>query len=68
MGFTEKKPSHCLAFILGAMYPVVHPVYQNTLAGSVIGFLDYYMQGYLNGGFFKMDAKKNGTKRVATRF
>ncbi len=36
----------------GTMYPVIHPVYQNTIVGSVIGFLDYYMKGYLNGGFF----------------
>src|SRR3990167_7856086 len=35
-----------------SMYPVLHPIYQNTLVGEVIGFLDYFMKGYLNGGIF----------------
>lgn len=37
------------------MYPVIHPIYQNTMVGHVISMLDYYMKGFLNGGFF--DAK-----------
>jgi ankyrin repeat protein len=35
------------------LYPVIHPVYDNTLVGQVISMLDYYMKGYLNGGVFK---------------
>lgn len=34
------------------MYPVIHPVYKNTLVGEVIGKLDYWMKGFLNGGIF----------------
>jgi hypothetical protein len=36
----------------GALYPVIHPAYQNTLVGEVISYLDYYMKGFLNGGVF----------------
>lgn len=36
----------------GNLYPVIHPSYQNTLVGKVIGFLDYFMKCYLNGSFF----------------
>lgn len=35
------------------LFPIIHPVYQNTLVGRVIGMLDYIMKGYLNGGVFK---------------
>lgn len=34
------------------MYPVIHPCYANTYIGYVISMLDYYMKGFLNGGFF----------------
>lgn len=34
------------------MYPVIHPAYRHTLVGRVISLLDYYMKGFLNGGFF----------------
>lgn len=37
------------------MYPVIHPAYQNTFAGHVISMLDYYMKGFLNGGYFNAD-------------
>jgi len=36
-------------------FPVIHPVYENTLVGRVISMLDYMMKGYLNGGVFKED-------------
>lgn len=34
------------------MYPVIPPTLQNTLVGKVLGLLDYYMKGFLNGAFF----------------
>ncbi len=37
----------------GTLYSVIHPAYQNTLVGKVIGMIDYFMKGYLNGGYFK---------------
>lgn len=36
----------------GILYPVIHPAFQNTLIGNVIGMLDYWMKGFLNGGVF----------------
>ncbi len=36
----------------GTLYSVIHPAYQNTLVGKVIGMIDYFMKGYLNGGYF----------------
>ncbi len=37
------------------LFPVIHPYYENTLVGRVIGMLDYIMKGYLNGGIFEED-------------
>ncbi len=37
------------------MYPIIHPAYQDTFIGYVISMLDYYMKGFLNGGFFDAD-------------
>ncbi|MFZ0565244.1 MAG: ankyrin repeat domain-containing protein, partial [Chlamydiales bacterium] len=34
------------------LFPVIHPVYENTLVGRVISMLDYFMKGYLNGVIF----------------
>lgn len=33
-------------------YPVIHPAYQNTLAGYFISMLDYHMKGFINGLYF----------------
>jgi ankyrin repeat protein len=33
-------------------YPVLHPAFQDNIVGDVIGFLDYWMKCFLNGGFF----------------
>lgn len=37
----------------GELFPVIHPAYENTLVGRVIGLLDYIMKAYLNGGIFQ---------------
>jgi len=39
----------------GVMYPVMHPYYRQTLTGRIIGFLDYWMKCFVNGGFFNED-------------
>lgn len=36
----------------GALYSIIHPIYKNSIIGDVIGYLDYYMKGYLNGGVY----------------
>ncbi|MES2662942.1 MAG: ankyrin repeat domain-containing protein [Pseudomonadota bacterium] len=39
----------------GNQYPVVHPVYKNTLVGKIILTLDYFMKSFIHGGKFKND-------------
>lgn len=34
------------------LFPVLHPIYEKTLVGRIIGMLDYFMKGYLNGGIY----------------
>ncbi|MCP5505034.1 MAG: ankyrin repeat domain-containing protein [Chlamydiales bacterium] len=36
-------------------YPVIPPVYRNTLIGEALGMLDYYMKGFVNGYYFEKD-------------
>jgi ankyrin repeat protein len=36
----------------GFLYPVLHHALQNTLTAQVIGLIDYWMKGFLNGGIF----------------
>jgi ankyrin repeat protein len=50
----------------GALYPVIHPAYQNTIVGEVIGYLDYYMKGYLNGGIYPKEVLENWHKSPNT--
>lgn len=35
-----------------AMISTLHPVYRHTIVGHVIGWLDYWMKGFLNGGIY----------------
>ena len=44
------------------MYSVIHPFYRNTFVGRVMGLLDYYMKGFLNGGFFNEEFIKEWQK------
>ncbi|VHO04423.1 ankyrin repeat domain-containing protein [Candidatus Rhabdochlamydia sp. T3358] len=41
------------------LFSVIHPAYQDTLVGRVIGMLDYFMKGYLNGGVFQEEFVDN---------
>ncbi|MCE2982977.1 MAG: hypothetical protein LW832_05370, partial [Parachlamydia sp.] len=44
------------------LYPVIHPIYENTLVGQVFSMLDYFMKGYLNGGVYNEEFVKNWQK------
>jgi hypothetical protein len=39
----------------GILYSVMNPFYQETIIGHVIGFLDYFLKGFVNDGFFMED-------------
>ena len=48
------------------LYPVIHPVYQNTLVGEVFAMLDYLMKGFLNGGYFDKETVENWNQQMDT--
>lgn len=31
------------------------PYYKNTLIGNLLAYLDYFLKGFVNGGFFNID-------------
>uniref|UniRef100_A0A0G4GC18 Uncharacterized protein n=1 Tax=Chromera velia CCMP2878 TaxID=1169474 RepID=A0A0G4GC18_9ALVE len=50
------------------LYPVLHPVWIRTLVGKVIGYLDYFMKGFLSGGVFTEEFIEHHWKgRVGSR-
>ena len=50
---TRQLPFVSLHFNENALlYSVMHPFYRHTLLGSVLTYLDYFLKGFVNGGFF----------------
>ena len=37
------------------LYSIMPNYYKKTLIGNILGYLDYYLKGFVNGGFFKED-------------
>ena len=37
------------------LYSIMPNYYKKTLVGNILGFLDYFLKGFVNGGFFKED-------------
>lgn len=39
----------------GILYSVMNPLYKQTLIGNTLTFLDYFLKGFVNGGFFNIE-------------
>ena len=39
----------------GLLYSIMPKYYKKTLVGNILGYLDYFLKGFVNGGFFKED-------------
>lgn len=37
------------------LYSVMNSYYKNTLVGNILTFMDYFLKGFVNGGFFDVD-------------
>ena len=37
------------------LYSIMPNYYKKTLVGNILGYLDYFLKGFVNGGFFKED-------------
>ena len=42
-----------------SLFPLIHPCYERTLVGRVIGFLDAHLKGFLNGALYSDDLLQN---------
>lgn len=61
--FYKTSPFFNLGFNqYGLVCPDIHPAFQNTLVGEVIGFLDYWLKCYLNGGFYDIQFLRGWTE------
>ena len=38
----------------GLLYSVMNPLFKQTLIGNTLAFLDYFLKGFVNGGFFNI--------------
>ena len=41
------------------LYSITPNYYKKTLVGNILGYLDYFLKGFVNGGFFKEDFVQN---------
>ena len=41
------------------LYSIMPNYYKKTLVGNILGYLDYFLKGFVNGGFFKEDFVQN---------
>ena len=44
------------------LYSIMPKYYKKTLTGNIIGFLDYFLKGFVNGGFFNENFVNNWYK------
>ena len=45
------------------LYSVMHSFYKSTIIGNVFTFLDYFLKGFVNGGFFSIDFVRNWSSK-----
>ena len=50
------------------LYSIMPNYYKKTLTGNILGYLDYFLKGFVNGGFFKEDFTKQWYKYKNTDF
>ena len=41
------------------LYSIMPDYYKQTLVGNILGYLDYFLKGFVNGGFFKEEFANN---------
>lgn len=42
----------------GLLYSIMPRYYKKTIVGNILGFLDYFLKGFVNGGYFREDFVK----------
>jgi ankyrin repeat protein len=48
------------------LYLIMNPFYRQTLVGHILGFLNYFMKGFVNGGFFNEEFVYNWHSTMVT--
>ena len=52
----------------GLLYSIMPNYYKKTLTGNILGYLDYFLKGFVNGGFFKESFSNEWYKNKNTDF